>query len=72
MRAMKNVGSAELKAGLSTHLAEVRGGERLMLWNRTTPVAWLVRYGDEDDALPVAPKASPLAIKRTARSGACA
>jgi len=64
MLAMKKVGIAELKAGLSAYLAEVRGGERLVVCDRTTPVAWLVPYGDEDDALLVAPKAPPGAIKR--------
>jgi len=64
MVVMKKVGIAELKAGLSGYLAEVRSGERLVVCDRTIPVAWLVPYGDEEEALVVPPQAPPIALKR--------
>jgi len=64
MVAMKRVGVAELKAGLSGYLAEVRGGERLVVCDRTTPIAWLLPYGDQDETLIVRPAAPPIAAKR--------
>lgn len=64
MLVMKKVGIAELKAGLSGYLAEVRAGERLVVCDRTTPVALLVPYGEADEVLIVPPKAAPIAAKR--------
>ena len=64
MMVMKKVGIAELKAGLSAYLAEVRNGERLVVCDRTTPVAWLVPYGEAEEALMVPPQAPPIAVKR--------
>lgn len=64
MVTMKKVGIAELKAGLSGYLAEVRRGERLVVCDRTTPVAWLVPYGGEDQTAIVPPQSPPIAAKR--------
>jgi len=64
MEVMKRVGIAELKAGLSGYLAEVRRGERLVVCDRTTPVAWLVPYGGEEETVVVPPQSPPIAAKR--------
>jgi prevent-host-death family protein len=64
MPAMKQVKIAELKAGLSGYLAEVRNGERIVVCDRATPVAWLVPYGGDDDTQIVPPKAPPLPAKK--------
>ena len=64
MVTMKKVGIAELKAGLSAYLAEVRGGEHFIVCDRATPVARLVPYGDEEQTLIVPPQAPPIAAKR--------
>ena len=63
MAVMKRVKIAELKAGLSGYLAEVRNGERLVVCDRTTPVAWLVPFGGDDDTQIVPPKAPPATAK---------
>jgi len=63
MQSMKQVKIAELKAGLSGYLAEVRNGERIMVCDRATPVAWLVPYGGEDETQVIAPKAPPIPAK---------
>jgi len=63
MGVMKKVGIAELKAGLSSYLAAVRTGEHFVVCDRTTPVARLVPYADEDQTLIIAPQAPPIAAK---------
>lgn len=64
MVVMKKVGIAELKANLSSYLAEVRTGERFVVCDRATPVAWLVPYAEEEQTLIIAAKAPPHAAKR--------
>lgn len=61
---MKKVKIAELKAGLSAHLAEVRNGERLLVCDRATPIAWLVPYRETDDLEIVPATAPPLPLKQ--------
>jgi antitoxin (DNA-binding transcriptional repressor) of toxin-antitoxin stability system len=63
MQAMKKVGIAELKSGLSAVLAEVRNGARVMVCDRATPIAWLVPYAGEDDVVIVPAKAAPIPLK---------
>lgn len=43
---MKQVKIAELKAGLSGYLAEVRNGERFVVCDRSTPIALLAPLGE--------------------------
>ena len=64
MQAMKKVKIAELKAGLSGYLSEVRSGERIVVCDRATPVAWLLPYAAETDVQIIPPKAPPLAAAR--------
>lgn len=63
MRAMKQVKIAELKAGLSGYLAEVRNGTRIVVCDRATPVAWLVPYGGDEETQIVPPSGPPLSAK---------
>ena len=63
MAAMKQVKIAELKAGLSGYLSQVRSGERFVVCDRATPVAWLVPYGGDDETQVIAPKAPPIPAK---------
>jgi antitoxin (DNA-binding transcriptional repressor) of toxin-antitoxin stability system len=48
---MKEVKIAELKAGLSAHLATVRKGEVVIVYDRATPIARLtsIKEPQEDD-----------------------
>ena len=50
---MKRVRIAELKARLSEHLRQVRGGETYTVMDRETPVARLLPYGGEAEPLRV-------------------
>lgn len=61
---MKKVKIAELKAGLSAHLAEVRNGERLLVCDRATPIAWLLPYRDVDDLEIIPATAPPAPLKQ--------
>jgi prevent-host-death family protein len=45
---MKRVKISELKAGLSRYLADVRGGESILVCDRNTPIARLVPTADDD------------------------
>jgi len=49
---MKTVGIADLKAHLSSHLREVRGGRTLTVLDRDTPIAQIIPY-DSDPPLEV-------------------
>lgn len=55
---MKKVKIAELKAGLSGHLTAVRNGERILVCDRATPIAWLMPYRDSDE-LEIRPATAP-------------
>jgi len=50
---MKKVRIAELKARLSEHLRNVRGGETYAVMDRETPIARLIPYGAEAEPLRV-------------------
>jgi prevent-host-death family protein len=49
---MENVNIAVLKARLSHYVRTARGGETVTILDRDTPVARLVPYTDDVDALP--------------------
>lgn len=51
--AQKTVRVAELKAELSAYLREARAGGTVVVCDRDTPVARLVPYAAEPEALPV-------------------
>lgn len=61
---MKQVRIAELKAGLSGYLTEVRNGERYVVCDRATPIAVLAPIGDRDEGELVPAKAAPLSLKQ--------
>ena len=50
---MKQVQIAELKAHLSQYLAQVRGGETVVVCDRRTPIARIVPYTTAEDTLVV-------------------
>lgn len=50
---MKRVKIAELKARLSEHLREVRRGHSLTVVDRETPIARLVPYSSDTEALTI-------------------
>jgi prevent-host-death family protein len=61
---MKQVKIAELKAGLSGYLAEVRNGERLLVCDRATPIALLIPCGEVADVEIVPPKTAPIPLRQ--------
>jgi prevent-host-death family protein len=61
---MKRVKIAELKAGLSAYLAAVRNGERVLVCDRSTPIAVLAPYGEPDEIEILPPRAAPIALKQ--------
>jgi prevent-host-death family protein len=50
---MKKAKVSELKARLSSYLADVRKGDTLVVCDRTTPIAWLVPIAGNTDDLKV-------------------
>ena len=62
---MKSVKIAELKAKLSEHLREVRRGRSVIVVDRETPIARLVPYSSDAEALTIR---KPLRRKRSLRS----
>jgi len=48
---MKSAKVSELKAKLSSYLAEVRNGGTVVVYDRATPVARLVPFQEQDDDL---------------------
>lgn len=50
---MKRAKVSELKAGLSGYLADVRGGDTIVVCDRNTPIARLVPTADDDDGLKI-------------------
>ena len=62
---MKSVKIAELKARLSEHLREVRRGRSVIVVDRETPIAKLVPYTSDAEALTIR---KPLRRKRSLRS----
>lgn len=62
---MKTAKIAELKAKLSSYLAEVRAGDTVVVYDRKTPIARLVPYQEEPDDLSIIEAStSPAALKR--------
>jgi len=61
---MKQVKIAELKAGLSSYLAEVRNGEQLLVCDRATPIAILAPVGARDDIEIIPPRAAPIPLRQ--------
>ncbi len=66
---MKSVGIADLKARLSAHLKDVRGGRTLVVVDRTTPVARIVPFGAEPLDVRRA-KRAPSSVRASPRSRA--
>ena len=62
---MKSVKIAELKAKLSEHLREVRCGRSVTVVDRETPIAILIPYTTDADALTIR---KPLRRRRSLRS----
>ncbi len=60
MGSMKRTKVSDLKAHLSEYLAEVRAGGSLVVCDRTTPIARVLPY-DEQDTLQIREPARPLA-----------
>ena len=62
---MKSAKVSELKAKLSSYLAEVRSGGTVIVYDRATPIAQLVPYqAQEDDLAIIEPSASPAGLNR--------
>ena len=61
---MSDVKIAELKARLSSYLAEVKGGQTVIVYDRQTPVARLVPFEDEpDDVVIIEASVRPSTLK---------
>lgn len=63
---MTKVGIADLKAHLSEHLREVRGGGTLTVFDRETPIAQIVPYRGESSLKmkPASRKPATLALPK--------
>jgi len=62
---MKSAKVSELKAKLSSYLAEVRSGGTVVVYDRTTPIARIVPFqGDEDDLVIIEASAAPAELKK--------
>jgi len=62
---MKGVKIADLKARLSEHLREVRRGHSITVLDRETPIARLIPYSADSEALAIR---KPLRRRRSLRS----
>jgi prevent-host-death family protein len=56
---MKNAMVSELKARLSSYLAEIRAGQTVVVYDRKTPVARLVPYREDRDDFAVIEAVAP-------------
>ena len=65
---MKRAKVSELKAQLSGYLAQVRGGESIVVCDRNTPIAHLVPVGSGDNALAIREPTRPLRDLRRLKS----
>jgi len=62
---MSDVKVSELKAKLSAYLSEVRRGETVVVYDRSTPIARLVPFEREpDDIVIIDAHAKPADLKR--------
>jgi prevent-host-death family protein len=62
---MKTTNVSELKAKLSSYLAEVRRGGTVLVYDRSTPIARLVPFQEEpDDLVLIEASASTSDLKR--------
>jgi prevent-host-death family protein len=62
---MKSANVSDLKAKLSSYLAEVRRGGTILVYDRSTPIARLVPFKEEpDDFIVIEPTAPPSGLKR--------
>ena|SRR3989442_15856992 len=62
---MSDVKIAELKARLSSYLAEVRRGQTVVVYDRSTPIARLVPFEKEaEDIVIIEASASPAELKK--------
>lgn len=50
---------SELKAHLSAYLADVRGGETVVVYDRSTPIAKLMPFQEEADDLVILQESRP-------------
>ena len=50
---MKRAKVSELQARLSAYLADVRGGDTVIVYDRNTPIARLVPYDDDAEGFTV-------------------
>lgn len=62
---MRTAKVSELKAKLSAYLAEVRGGARVVVYDRNTPIAQLVPFNADEDDLVIIEATAPIsALKK--------
>ena len=62
---MKSAKISELKAKLSSYLAEVRSGGTVVVYDRTKPIAQIVPFrGDQDDLVIIEASAPPAELKK--------
>jgi prevent-host-death family protein len=62
---MKSANVSDLKAKLSAYLAVVRRGGTVLVYDRSTPIARLVPFQEEqDDLVLVEPTGTPADLKR--------
>jgi prevent-host-death family protein len=64
---MKHAKVSELKARLSSYLAEVRNGETIVVCDRGTPIARIVRVDERVEALHIERAARPVGTLRAIR-----
>src|SRR5215510_9641106 len=61
---MKTVKVSELKAKLSAYLADVRAGGRVVVYDRSTPIAQLVPFQEDEDDLVIIEASAPVSELR--------
>ncbi len=59
---MKRTNVSGLKARLSAYLAEVRGGETVLVCDRNHPIAQIVPFGTERNDLVIDPPTQPRSV----------
>jgi prevent-host-death family protein len=62
---MRTAKVSELKAKLSAYLAEVRCGEKVVVYDRNTPIAQLVPFQEKEEGLSIIEASAPVSeLKR--------